>query len=66
MPVENRVCVLILTRAREISSLSYSDLYKDSVQMVFRESKQWIINSCGNEMVEKRLWRSLNLSGLAS
>lgn len=64
--IENRVCVLILTGAREIPSLSYSDLYKDSVQMVFHESKQCIINSRGNEMVEKHLWRSLNLSGLAS
>lgn len=30
--------------------------------MVFQESKQWIINSHDYEMVEKRLWRSLNLS----
>lgn len=43
-------------------SLSYSDFYKDPVQMVFQESKQQIIKFHDSETVEKHLWRSLNLS----
>lgn len=58
--------MLGLGRAREIPALSYSDLYKGPVQMVFQESKKWIINSYDYEIVGKHLWRSLNLSGLAS
>lgn len=50
----------------EIPALSYSDLYQGPVQMVFQESKEWISNSQDYEIVEKHLWRRLNLSGLAS
>lgn len=55
-----------LEEQREIPASSYSDLYKGPVQMVFQESKKWIINSYDYEIVEKHLWKSLNLSGLAS
>lgn len=53
---------------RKIPPLSYGDLYKDPAQMVCLESKQWLINCHDYEVIEKHLWRSLNLSlsGLAS
>lgn len=51
---------------REIPALSYSDLCEGPVQMVFQESKKWIINCYDYEIVGKHLWRSLNLSALAS
>lgn len=51
---------------REIPALSYNNLYNGPVQVVFQESKKWIINSYDYEIVEKHLWTSLNLSGPAS